>query len=225
MRFHDRRDAGRVLARRLMPYAGRGDVVVAALPRGGVEVAYEVARALDAPLDVLVVRKLGVPGYEELAFGAIASGDVRVVNDTLVRALHIEDPVIDRIAHIEGAELTRRERVYRGGRPPLQVGSRTVIVVDDGLATGATMLAAVVALRKAGAEKIIVAVPVASRDACAALSEEVDMCVCLATPASFHGVGAWYDDFSQTSDERVTALLSAAPGQVDARMRMDSVAL
>jgi predicted phosphoribosyltransferase len=207
--FHDRRDAGRVLGHRLAAYAGQDDVIVLALPRGGVVVGYEVARALHAPLDVLIVRKLGVPGHEELGFGAIASGGIRVVNRDLVRALRITDAMVEHVAGVESRELERRDRAYRGNRPPLEVRDRIVVLVDDGLATGATMLAAVQAMRKAGASSIIVAVPVASREACEAIRTYVDVCICLETPEPFAGVGAWYDDFTQTSDAEVRMLLAA----------------
>jgi putative phosphoribosyl transferase len=209
-RFRNRREAGRALAERMAPYAKRPDVLVLALPRGGVPVAYEVARALDAPLDVFLVRKLGVPGHEEYALGAIASGGVRVMNEDLVRALRLPATAIDAMAAREQQELERRERLYRGDRPPPDVRGRTVILVDDGLATGATMLAAVHALRKQGAARIVVAVPVASPDTCNALRLEVDDIVCAVTPEPFHAVGLWYEDFSQTTDEEVRDLLTRA---------------
>ena len=206
--FRDRRAAGQVLAAKLAPYANRSDVVVLALPRGGVPVGYEVARALRAPLDVFVVRKLGVPGYEELAMGAVASGDIRVLNDPIVRDLHIPDYVIDRVAAEEGEELARRERAYRGGRPPLDTRDRTVILVDDGLATGATMRAAVKALRQHEPAPIIVAVPTASPETCEELKTEVDEVVCAITPEPFYAVGYWYEDFTQTTDQEVRELLA-----------------
>jgi predicted phosphoribosyltransferase len=209
-RFRNRREAGRALAERLASYAKRPDVLVLALPRGGVPVAYEVARALDAPLDVFLVRKLGVPGHEEYALGAIASGGVRVMNEDLVRALRLPATAIDAMAAREQQELERRERLYRGDRPPPDVRGRTVLLVDDGLATGATMLAAVHALRKQGAARIVVAVPVASPDTCNALRLEVDDIVCAVTPEPFHAVGLWYEDFSQTTDEEVRDLLTRA---------------
>ena len=208
--FRDRRAAGQVLAAKLAPYANRSDVVVLALPRGGVPVGYEVARALRAPLDVFVVRKLGVPGYEELAMGAVASGDIRVLNDPIVRDLHIPDYVIDRVAAEEGEELARRERAYRGGRPPLDMRDRTVILVDDGLATGATMRAAVKALRQHEPAPIIVAVPTASPETCEELKTEVDEVVCAITPEPFYAVGYWYEDFTQTTDQEVRELLARA---------------
>jgi erythromycin esterase-like protein/adenine/guanine phosphoribosyltransferase-like PRPP-binding protein len=209
-RFRDRREAGRLLAAKLTAYANRPDVVVLALPRGGVPVAYEVAQALNAPLDVFIVRKLGVPGYEELAMGAIASGGARVLNDPIVRDLRIPDYVIDRVAAEEGEELARRERAYRGGRPPLDVRGRTVILVDDGLATGATMRAAVKALRQREPARIIVAVPTASPDTCEELRAEVDEVVCAITPQPFYAVGYWYEDFTQTTDQEVRELLARA---------------
>jgi predicted phosphoribosyltransferase len=183
-------------------------VLVLALPRGGVPVAYEVARALNAPLDVFLVRKLGVPGYEELAMGAIATGGVRVLNDQLVDGLRIPDYIVDEIAGWEQRELIRRERLYRGDRPPPDVRGRTVILVDDGLATGATMLAAVKALRKMQPARIVVAVPTAAPQTCDQLRGEVDEVICAITPEPFHAVGLWYDDFSQTTDEEVRELLA-----------------
>lgn len=213
--FADRREAGRQLAGRLARYAGRDDVTVLALPRGGVPVAYEVARALGAPLDVLVVRKLGVPGHEELAMGAIASGGVRVLNEEAVAGLALPSRVIDAVAAREESELLRRERLYRGGRPPLAVSGRTVIVVDDGLATGSTMLAAVRALRTGGPARIVAAVPVGSPDVCDALRADADEVVCAIRRRPLGSVGHWYEDFSQTSDDEVRALLgsSAASGE------------
>jgi erythromycin esterase-like protein/predicted phosphoribosyltransferase len=207
-RFRDRREAGRMLASKLAAYANRPDVVVLALPRGGVPVAYEVARALDAPLDVFVVRKLGVPGYEELAMGAVATGGVRVLNDQIVQSLHIPDYVIDKVAAEEREELARRERAYRGGRSPLQLRGRIVILVDDGLATGATMRAAVMALRQHEPARILVAVPTASPETCDELKAEVDEVVCAITPEPFHAVGYWYEDFTQTTDQEVRELLA-----------------
>jgi predicted phosphoribosyltransferase len=205
--FADRRAAGRELAGRLAEYRGRDDVIVLALPRGGVPVAYEVSRALDAPLDVFVVRKLGVPGHEEYAMGAIASGGVRVLNDEAVQGLSIPASVIDDVARREGEELERREREYRGERSPPDVQGRTVILVDDGLATGATMLAAVRALRQKRPGKIIVAVPTGSPHTCRQLRSEADHVVCAIEPEPFTAVGVWYEDFSQTSDEEVRDLL------------------
>jgi erythromycin esterase-like protein/predicted phosphoribosyltransferase len=206
--FSDRREAGRVLAEKLAAYANRPDVLVLALPRGGVPVAYEVARALGAPLDVFVVRKLGVPGYEELAMGAVATGGVRVLNDQLVERLGIPEHIIDAVAARERRELARRERLYRGGRPPPDVRGRTVILVDDGLATGATMHAAIQALRQQNPARIVVAVPTASPETCEEMKARADDVICAITPEPFHAVGRWYQDFSQTTDEEVAALLA-----------------
>ena len=206
--FRDRREAGRLLAAKLTAYANRPDVIVLALPRGGVPVADEVARALGAPLDVFVVRKLGVPGSEELAMGAVATGDVRVLNDQLVNRLGIPDHLIDAVAVREGQELARRERLYRGGRPPLDVRDRTVILVDDGLATGATMHAAIAALRQLHPARIVVAVPTASPETCEEMRAEVDDVICAITPEPFQAVGRWYQDFAQTTDEEVQDLLT-----------------
>jgi erythromycin esterase-like protein/predicted phosphoribosyltransferase len=206
--FRDRRDAGRLLAEKLAAYANRPDALVLALPRGGVPVAYEVARALGAPLDVFVVRKLGVPGYEELAMGAVATGGVRVLNDQLVERLGIPEQMIDAVAARELQELARRERRYRGGRPPPDVRGRTVILVDDGLATGATMHAAIEALRQQKPTRIVVAVPTASPETCEEMKTKADDVICAITPAPFQAVGRWYQDFSQTTDEEVEALLS-----------------
>lgn len=212
--FSDRAEAGRVLAERLRHYADRPGVIVLALPRGGVPVAYEVAKALHAPLDIFVVRKLGIPGHEELAMGAVATGGVRVLNDEVVKGLSIPGFMIDAVANWELQELARRERLYRGARPPPDVQGKTVILVDDGLATGSTMLAAVQALRKLGPARIVVAVPVASPDTCEVLKEHVDETVCATMPEPFYAVGLWYRDFSQTTDEEVRELLerSAAAG-------------
>ena len=206
--FRDRREAGRLLAEKLAPYANRPDVLVLALPRGGVPVAYEVARALGAPLDVFVVRKLGVPGYEELAMGAVATGGVRVLNDQIVDRLGIPDHLIDAVAAREQQELSRRELLYRGGRPPPNIRGRTVILVDDGLVTGATMHAAIQALRQQQPARIVVAVPTASPETCEEMRAEVDDVICAITPEPFHAVGLWYQDFSQTTDEEVRDLLS-----------------
>lgn len=206
--FRDRHDAGRFLAQKLAAYANRPDVIVLALPRGGVPVAYEVARSLQAPMDVFVVRKLGVPGYEELAMGAVATGDVRVLNDQVVKRLGIPDYIIDAVAAREQQELARRERVYRDGRPPHDVSGRTVILVDDGLATGATMHAAIAALRQLRPARIVVAVPTASPDICEEMRAEVDDVICAITPEPFQAVGLSYQDFSQTTDQEVRALLA-----------------
>lgn len=205
-RYADRREAGRALAHQLRRFAGR-DVVVFALPRGGVPVGYEIARELNAPLDVFVVRKLGVPRYEELAMGAIASGGVRVINEDVVRRLKIPQQAIDEVASDEQNELERRERHYRGDLPPTDVRGKTVILVDDGLATGATMRAAVQALRQTDAARLIVAVPVGARDTVAAMRDIADEVVCPLQPEDFMAVGAWYEDFSQTTDEEVRELL------------------
>ena len=206
--FRDRREAGRLLAAKLTGYANRPDVIVLALPRGGVPVADEVARALGAPLDVFVVRKLGVPGSEELAMGAVATGGVRVLNDQLVNRLGIPDHLIDAVAVREGQELARRERLYRGGRPLLDVRDRTVILVDDGLATGATMHAAIAALRQLHPARIVVAVPTASPETCEEMRAEVDDVICAITLEPFQAVGRWYQDFAQTTDEEVQDLLT-----------------
>jgi putative phosphoribosyl transferase len=209
-RFRDRRDAGRQLAEKLSAYANRPDVLVLGLPRGGVPVAYEVAKVLNAPLDVFLVRKLGVPGHEELAMGAIASGSVRVLNKNVVQSLRLSDQTIEAVAAAEQRTLVRRERVYRGDRPRLAVRDQTIILVDDGLATGATMRAAVVALRQQQPRRIVVAVPVAALETCDEFRAEVDDIVCAITPPLFYAVGLWYQDFSQTSDEEVRALLEHA---------------
>jgi putative phosphoribosyl transferase len=209
-RFRDRVEAGRCLAEALKPYTGRPNLLVLALPRGGVPVAYEVARALHAPLDVLLVRKLGVPGHEELAMGAIASGGVRIVSEDVIAMLGIPDRVIATVAAAEEKELERRERLYRDGRPPPDVRGRVVILVDDGLATGATMRAAAAALRTQHPEWLVVAVPVAPPETCEALRAEADDVVCALSPEPFVAVGAWYDDFAQISDDEVRALLRRA---------------
>jgi len=208
--FRDRTDAGRRLASRLGEYAGRPGLLVLALPRGGVPVAFEVALSLGAPLDVFLVRKLGVPGHEELAMGAIATGGVRVVNEAVVRELGISGEVIDAVAARERAELERRALAYRGERPAPEVLGRTVFLVDDGLATGSTMRAAALAVRRQGPARVVVAVPVAARATCDELRAEVEDIVCAATPEPFFGVGRWYQDFSQTTDEEVRELLARA---------------
>ena len=209
-RFHDRAEAGRLLAEQLGAYVRRPDVLVLALPRGGVPVGFEVARALGVPLDVFLVRKLGVPGQEELAMGAIATGGVRVVNDAVVEELGIAPEVMEAVAAREQDELERRERAYRGERPAPDVSGRVVILVDDGLATGSTMRAAARALKKLGPSRVVVAAPLAAREACEALRAEADEVVCAETPEPFKGVGRWYNDFSQTTDEEVRALLEAS---------------
>jgi predicted phosphoribosyltransferase len=209
-RFRDRKDAGRQLAARLAVYARDPSVLVLALPRGGVPVAYEVAQALGAPLDVFLVRKLGVPGQEELAMGAVATGGVRVLNDEVVAGLGIPDYVIEAVTAWQLRDLERRERLYRDDRPPPDVRGRTVILVDDGLATGATMHAAVQALRQQQPARIVVAVPTAAPDVCEAFRAEADDVVCAVTPEPFYSVGLWYEDFSQTTDEEVRELLARA---------------
>ena len=206
-RFTNRTGAGRLLARRLSRYAGRDDVLVLALPRGGVPVAAEVADELHAPLDVLVVRKLGVPGHRELAFGAIGPGDVRVLINEILQELSIPDDQVDAVVAEEAREMERRERLYRGGARPRRMTGRTVILVDDGLATGATMRAAVVAARRAGAARVVVAVPVAAADSCEALAREADDVVCVMTPRPLWSIGQWYDDFTQVTDQEVCELL------------------
>ena len=208
--YRDRREAGRILAEKLRSYAGRPDTIVLALPRGGVPVAFEVARALDLPLDVFLVRKLGVPGHEELAMGAIASGGVRVLNAAVAAGLGIPSRVIDAVAERESVELERRERAYRDSRPTPNVRGRTGILVDDGLATGATMRAAVKALRQAEARRVVVAVPVADEQICRDLRAVADEVVCAATPEPFYAVGLCYEDFSPITDEGVRAFLSRA---------------
>jgi predicted phosphoribosyltransferase len=207
-RFRNRIDAGRRLAEKLAAYADRPDVLVLALPRGGVPVGFEVARALGAPLDVFLVRKLGVPGYEELAMGAVATGGVRVLNDEIVRGLGISEHEIDAAVARELQELARRERLYRGDRPPPDVAGRTVLLVDDGLATGATMRAAVAALWQQQPARIVIAAPTASPDTCEAMKAEADDVVCTMTPEPFFAVGHWYEDFTQTTDNEVRELLT-----------------
>ena len=208
--FRNRRQAGQALARVLSAYADRRDVLVLALPRGGVPVGFEVAEALHAPLDVFIVRKLGVPGREEYAMGAIASGGVRVLNESVARLLHISDAAIEEVARTEQQELQRRERLYRDARPPPKVRGRTVLVVDDGLATGSTMRVAVRAVRRQAPARVVVAAPVAAPEACELLRGEADDVVCAEMPSPFWGVGRWYLDFSQTSDEEVCRLLHNA---------------
>ena len=213
MIYRDRADAGQELAKKLAGYRDCSDVIVLGLPRGGVPVAFEVAMALHAPLDVFVVRKLGTPGQPELAMGAIASGGVRVLNHDVVRALGIPEWQIEEVAQAEGEELRRREQQYRGTRAPLNVRDKTVILVDDGLATGSTMRAASAALKQEGARKIVVAVPVAAEASCAAVRGEVDELVCAATPEPFWAVGQWYRDFDQTTDAEVRSLLDLSARQ------------
>lgn len=209
--FADRREAGRRLAEALSAWRGDPDLLVLALPRGGVPVAFEVAQALEAPLDLFVVRKLGVPGHEEYAMGAIASGGVQVLHDEVVRALRIPEVAIARVVAREQAELARRERDYRGGRPAPVLGGRTVLLVDDGLATGASMEAALAAVQRAHPARVVVAVPVAPSETVERLRAMADAVVCVATPEPFEAVGCWYRDFPQTTDDEVRALLVAAP--------------
>jgi len=207
MLFKDRVDAGKRLATLLKPYAKRPDVIALALPRGGVPVAAEIAHAIEAPLDVLVVRKLGVPGSEETAMGAIASGGFRFLNQDLIEHLKIPPNVIETVAQHEQQELVRREAAYRDGYPPLDLRDRTVILVDDGLATGATVRVAIAAIKEHHPKEFIVAVPVASEAVCEWVGKEVDHIICAETPRPFYAVGLWYKEFSQTSDEEVQTLL------------------
>src|SRR6267142_4858157 len=208
--FLNRTEAGRLLAEKLEKYSNRNDVVVLGLPRGGVPVAYEVAKRLNAPLDVFIVRKLGVPGFEELAAGAIASGGVRALNEDVVRAIPYATEAIEAVTARETAELQRREQIYREGRSAPELRDKIVILVDDGLATGATMRAAVKALRQQAAAKIVVAVPVGPPDTCHEIEEQADETICLSTPEFFQAVGQYYEDFSQTTDEDVRELLGRA---------------
>ena len=209
MLFRDRHHAGQVVAQRLAHYRDRRDTIVLGLPRGGVPVAAQVASALHAPLDVFVVRKLGFPGHEEYAMGAIASGGARVINPDAI-AFRVPQATIDAVAEREQKELERRERLYRGSRPPLVLENRVVVLVDDGLATGSTMRAAATAVKQANPARVVVAVPVAAAETCADLGREVDEIVCAETPEPFRAVGLWYLDFGQTSDDEVRALLDAA---------------
>lgn len=208
--FNDRTDAGKRLAAKLSEYANREDVLILALPRGGVPVAFEVAKELNVKMDVFIVRKLGVPGNEELAMGAIASGNISVLNEDVVRSFGIPQKVIDEVATKERKELERREHMYRGNHPAPKISGSTVILIDDGLATGATMRAAVAAVKTKNPAKVIVAVPVAAPDTCSFFGNEVDEVICVATPEPFYGVGAWYEDFSQTTDKEVIELLDRA---------------
>lgn len=212
--FHDRLDAGEKLAQQLIAYEDDPNVIVLGLPRGGVPVAFRVAEALGAPLDIFLVRKLGVPGREELAMGAIASGGVRVLNDTVIEALDIPERIIDAVAEREQQELERRERAYRGDRLPPELAGRLCILVDDGLATGASMHAAVTGLRAQNPAEIVVAVPTAAPETCEMFEGEVDAVVCAVTPHPFYGVGLWYHDFSQTTDEEVRLYLERAAERV-----------
>ena len=209
-RYRNRTDAGRQLAAQLREYADRPDVIVLALPRGGVPVAYEVARALHVPLDVFIVRKLGLPSHPELAMGAIASGGIRVIDQAALRRFGVTDEQLAAVAAAEERELERRERQYREGLPLPDVTGKTVILIDDGLATGATMAAAAAALKAQGPAKLVVAVPVSAPETCDAFREIVDEVVCGATPEPFYAVGLWYEDFSQTSDDEVHDLLARA---------------
>jgi len=212
--FRDRRDAGRKLAQRLSAYAKRSDVIVLALPRGGVPVAYEVALALNAPLDIFIVRKLGVPGHEELAMGVIATGGVRVINQDIVRTFNVPHGLIEAVVKQELKELERRERLYRGDRAPREIRDLTVILIDDGLATGASMHAAIMGLRAKNPARIVVAVPTAAPETCEAFKHMVDEIICATTPEPFYGVSRWYEDFSQTTDEEVRTLLEEALRQI-----------
>ncbi len=210
-RFENRREAGILLARKLRSFAGQSDTVVLALPRGGVPVAYEVAMALHLPLDVFVVRKLGAPGHEEFALGSIASGGVCLINGAFVNSLRVPETELKEIIQREQRELERRERLYRGNRPPVDVLGKTVIIVDDGLATGLTMRAAVAAIKKLDPKEIVVAVPVCAPSTCDELQDDVDVwCVCVRAREPFYAVGLWYEDFEQTSDEEVETLLARA---------------
>jgi putative phosphoribosyl transferase len=208
--FRDRREAGRLLASRLRHFANRRDVVILALPRGGVPIAYEVAIAIGAPLDVFTVRKLGVPGHEEFAMGAIGSGGAYVLNSELIDALHVSQAEVDDVTKRESQELKRREHLYRDSRPYPKLEGRTVILIDDGIATGASMIVAVNALRQKFPTKIVVAVPVAPSDTCTALRAHADEVICYETPEPFGGVGAWYENFSQVTDDEVRGLLDQA---------------
>lgn len=209
--FADRAEAGRMLGEALSVYAGRTDVLVLALPRGGVPVAYEIARMLAVPLDIWLVRKLGAPGQEELAMGAMAGADTLVLNKEIIKLLNIDEASIDAAITRERTELERRNKLYRRGMPAPDIQGKTIILVDDGLATGATMHAAIVSLHDAGAARIVVAVPVGTTSACRKIRQEADDLVCLYTPEPFFGVGQWYDNFMQTPDEEVLALLGKQP--------------
>jgi len=217
--FKDRHDAGERLAQALQRYAERADVIVLSLPRGGVPVGYEIATRLGLPLDVLVVRKLGLPGHAELAMGAIASGGIQVIDRPVVTAMHVSREAFDAVVRAEHRELLRREREFRGERAPLEVRGKTVLLVDDGLATGSTMLAAIEALRTRAPNAIVVAVPVASPRTCEAIRSKADGLLCLVTPNDFYAVGLWYEDFSQTTDDEVRDALTAADRALRARAR------
>ena len=209
-RFKNRMQAGQYLADKLMEYANAADTIVLGLPRGGVIVAHEIALKLGLPLDIFVVRKLGVPGYSELAMGAIASGGVRIMNEEVMSQVRIPDSAVEAVTRREEQELKRREAAYRGNRPPLNVEGLTVILVDDGLATGSTMRAAVMSLKRQKPKRIVIAVPTASPEVCDEFRAEVDDILCGMTPMPFHAVGIWYEDFSQTTDEEVRQLIKAA---------------
>lgn len=210
-RFADRREGGRALAARLGAYKNRDEVVILALPRGGVPVAFEVARKLNAPLDVFPVRKLGVPGQEELAFGAIAAGGITVFNESLIKTLHLPDSLVEKVVEREREELERREKVYRRNRTPLDLAGKIVLIIDDGLATGASVRAAIAAVRTEKPKQIIVAAPVASSDTCQQIEQKSDdSCICAMTPEPFFGVGVWYRSFEQTTDTEVVELLERA---------------
>ncbi|HEX9144173.1 MAG TPA: phosphoribosyltransferase [Candidatus Binatia bacterium] len=209
--FRDRTEAGQLLAQKLIRYKDQPGVVVLGLARGGMPVAFEVAKGLHTPLDVFVVRKLGVPGQKELAMGATASGKVRVLNDSIINALGISPATIETVAAKEEEEIEQRERLYRGARPSIEVENKKIILIDDGLATGSTMRAAVLALRRQHPASVIVAVPVAALSTCEDLKQEVDEIVCLLTPENFFAVGQWYEDFSQITDEEVQEILRSAP--------------
>ncbi|HEX6732830.1 MAG TPA: phosphoribosyltransferase [Pyrinomonadaceae bacterium] len=224
MFFKDRTDAGKYLAAQLESYKDRNDVLVLALPRGGVPVAFEVAQALRAPLDIFLVRKLGVPGHKELAMGAIATGGIRVLNNEVVDYLQIPNEVIEAVADQEMQELMRREQVYRGDRSEPDVKNKTVVLVDDGLATGSTMRAAAAALRQQNPAKIVVAVPVSAPHTCNEYRMGVDEIICAATPEPFYGVGQWYLDFSQTTDDEVRELLDSARTESEDKRQQKSIA-
>ena len=212
--FRDRRDAGRKLAAKLSGYANRPDMIVLALPRGGVPVAYEVALALNAPLDIFIVRKLGLPGHEELAMGAIATGGARVINQNIVRTFNVPQGMIDAVVKQELQELERREREYRGNRAMPEIQGKTAILIDDGLATGASMQAAILGLRAKEPARVVVAVPTAALETCEAFGGQVDEMICATTPEPFYGVSRWYEEFSQVSDEEVQTLLGKAKQQI-----------
>jgi putative phosphoribosyl transferase len=215
--FRDRRDAGRQLAQRMDAYAGNPDVIVLALPRGGVPVAYEIAMRLGVPLDMLVVRKLGVPGHSELAMGAIASGGIRIIDQRVVNVQGISREAFEAVEARERGELERREHAFRAGRVPLDVAGKIAILVDDGLATGASMAAAIDAIRTRSPARVVGAVPVAPPETCQALRERADEMICLVTPDHMYAVGLWYQDFTQTTDAEVRGLLDAAARELPAR--------